>query len=295
MSTHPLPQTRIYCTLRWGGLAQPPYVLANPGPLKALRQRVILLMPGYNVSDAKAHRELRHFEDHLRRVASQLSPHVGWLLWPGDWSVPLLRGAAYPFKLARTAAIGEAVAAFVAENFRGVDARTIEVVLVAHSLGCKVALEAAEGLRQALPWMNPSQLKLFLMGAAVASEEVASGGRLYQAARYSDARGVLHSSSDWILQTAFRAGQAVTPRQPWRSAAVGVRGEPAGTWTYSEPMAGYGHGAYWNSRACAEHFARFMGQPVSTPLASRPAAMRPMLPARLGLARQLALRRLGRR
>lgn len=284
-----LPQTRMYYTLRWGDFDVPPWVAGNAEEASIPRRRLILLMPGYNVPERKAQRELKDFELRLRALSASLSGDVGWLTWPGDWWVPLVRGAAYPFKVARTPAYGAVIGRFL-QKLPPLAGQATDVVLVAHSLGCKIALEAADWLRVSHPMAS---LRVFLMGAAVAVEDVDAGGRLHDAARFPLERGVLHSTSDWVLRGPFLAGQAVAPGQAWRGGAVGTQGQPEGAWTFSEPMEGFGHGAYWTSPRSAEQFARFMGVPVPTAPPVRVARLRSIAPARDVRSRLIGVRRLG--
>jgi hypothetical protein len=275
-----LPATGLYATLRWDSSSPPQQVGSGDAFAFARRRpRLILLIPGYNVSESRAQAQLSRFEGHLQGISARLAADVGWLVWRGDWAVPRLGGLAYPFKVAETRHLGKLVADFIVK-LRRETSRNREVVLVAHSLGCKLALEAVECLRAA--GVPGKGVKLFLMAAAVAIDEVGIEGRpLFLAARHPVQRGVLHSRSDLILRTMFRLGQAVAPGVPWWSGAVGVAGDPRSGWTFSEPMRGFGHGAYWGHRHSADKFAHFMGSPnASTGWPVRDIAHRPGAGAR---------------
>jgi len=270
-----LPATGLYATLRWAGSSRPARVgSGNPFAFSRRRPRLILLIPGYNVSESRAQGELSRFEGHLQGISARLAADVGWLVWRGDWGLPRLGGLAYPFKVAETRHLGKLVADFIIE-LRRESSQNREIVLVAHSLGCKLALEAVECLRAS--GVPTNGVKLFLMAAAVAIDEVDVAGRpLFLAARHPVQRGVLHSRSDLVLRAMFRLGQAVAPDVPWWSGAVGVEGDPGSAWTFSEPMPGFGHGAYWGHRNSAEKFANFMGSPnASTRAPVRDIAHRP--------------------
>lgn len=250
------PQTRLYASLRWEASQALPFVNGDIIAFQAPRERLILLVHGYNVSLSTGHRLLRLFEDRLRDKSASLARDVGWLMWPGDLPLPVLSMVSYPFKLGATLELGRRIASFLA-SLTSAQGAPPEIVLVAHSLGCKVVLETVEQLRASFPAV---QVRVFLMAAAVAVEDVLPGGRLHGAARHAHERAVLHSTSDWVLRVGFRIGQFAAPNAAYLRGAVGSEGRPEEAWTHSRPMTGLGHSAYWKHVRSVDEFVAWMGK-----------------------------------
>lgn len=283
------PATNLYASLQWRAPGIPRNVMADSEGFFAPRRRFILLLHGYNVSEKGGQKALHGFERRLRRYSASLGGDLGWLMWPGDLKVPLIGGAAYPFKVTAASKIGERIARFL-EKLRNHNGDPSEIVVVAHSLGCRVTLEA---LRTLLERGAPANISIMLMAAAVPVSEIQQGGRLRAAALYALRRAVMHSKHDWVLQTLFRAGQSLTPGEKFWPQAVGTAGQPGEVWGESFLMQGFGHSSYWSSAETAKIFAQWMGRssPRATQrrvLAIRAAAHPRQLPLRTLSARRIS-------
>src|SRR4051794_6110128 len=63
------------------------------------RNLLLLLIHGYNVSRKEAAQSYTDFEKNLAKYSQVLADNCCWMFWPGDAWMPLLRKAAYPWRL----------------------------------------------------------------------------------------------------------------------------------------------------------------------------------------------------
>ena len=167
--------------------------------------------------------------------------------WPGDHRSPVITQLTYASRVSAATASGQALGRLLADQ-----PRSTEVVLVAHSLGCRVLLAALEWLLDQEAGRGPRISAAFLLAAAVPVGECLPPERF--AARYPDARYVvLHSHRDRALSLAFGPGQFLFDRM---AQAVGRYGRPeVDRWDQRVPT-GLGHSDYWRSPHVAERVAR---------------------------------------
>lgn len=250
------PASKLYATLQWRAPGIPQNVLADTEGFSSPRRRYILLLHGYNVSEGGGQKTLHGFERRLRRYSAALAGDLGWLMWPGDLKVPYVGGVAFPFKVTTARRLAERIARFLSK-LRSFTQAPPEIVLVAHSLGCRVTLETLRVLSDEASSANVSVL---LMAAAVPVRHVEPGGSLHEAARFARRRAVMYSTSDWVLQVLFRTGESVAPGEPVWPTAVGTQGMPEKLWTESFRMIGFGHGSYWKRSETVELFSKWMGR-----------------------------------
>jgi hypothetical protein len=236
-----------------GGEVRRPAALQGASPLLP-RARCTVLIHGYNNHEGEAaaaylgfrEREYALFED-LRPGA--LEARFADCFWPGDaaWPGPLdwLDFLFYPaaVPIARSAAPGP-----LADAIRRIPGVVI-VDIVAHSLGCRLALEVLKDLRAN---GGPAIGRVCLMAAAVPLEYVGAAGPYGEVLRALQAANVeirvLHSTSDLVLALAFAPGQAVAG-EPTRG-ALGRDGPPpdmpgAGANVTGRRIAGAAHSDYW--------------------------------------------------
>lgn len=211
------------------------------------RSRVVLLVHGYNVSEPEAHAEYDDFAAGLTDLAPQLSGQVGRLLWPGDSGVPLLRPLAYPWRVASAVDCASDLARYIHERDTP-EGRPAAVVLIAHSLGVRLVIEAMARLAELEP-VETRPVTLVLMAAAVAVDTARDRVWPYVARSPRFQTVVLFSEFDKVLRFAFPIGQLLAePRAFQLQEAVGLHGRPLhGVWTSRERMARYDHGDYWRS------------------------------------------------
>jgi pimeloyl-ACP methyl ester carboxylesterase len=178
-----------------------------------------------------------------------------WYFWPGDtFRYRPLSMAAYFTE------VGDAVTAgrYLADYLTGIAPRNpdLSVNIVAHSLGCRVALEAAIALKEL---SGPSVGKLLLFAAAV-PEGLCVPGQPY-GGDLADKVTVLWSNSDRVLRRSFLVGQAMARRfrneiDPGEQReAVGYAGGPPQRWHGERWSCGLGHGDYWKPGPALDRLA----------------------------------------
>ncbi|MEM7238892.1 MAG: alpha/beta hydrolase [Pseudomonadota bacterium] len=282
-------------------MLNPPYinfrVLASgggvrPRPVISLtgleRQRkIVLLIHGFNTTKIEAREGYEAFDDLLKRVAPRLARCLCPVYWPGDSH---LKAGGYPWLVNRAAECGDQLANWLASQ-KG------EIIIVAHSLGCRLTLEALSALASL---GGGPKIRVFLMAAAVPVELIRQVGHLRDGLERAESVDVLHSEADGVLAVWFRLGQSLAPGEgQMLPEAVGLRGRPGkDVWTRAAEMPGYSHGEYWIGPRMASHVAHRLGAPVAKPRPvrltshNRVAPERPKLPPRPDVApRRLVFRR----
>lgn len=216
-----------------------------PGPPVGFRTLTIWIH-GYNNSEIKIRDTWRATYRRMCALGHQGGlGGVAWFFWPGDTFKHRLLSAPFYFMEVRDAVdAGQSLAAYLT----GIAVKNpgLEVNIVAHSLGCRVALEAAATLSEL---EGPRVRNLLLFAAAVPEGLCVPGGP------YGDelARNttVLWSTADNVLRRAFRVGQAMARRfhgeiDPGnRRSAVGCTGQPSSRWNGEATSCGFEHGDYW--------------------------------------------------
>lgn len=243
-----------------GGLLREPR-----GTAAAFRPRryAVLLVHGYKVDEDEADRSYRIFKKALVKLAPRIDVDVGFVYWPGDGSVPALRALKYPEKVP-VAVLGSSQLAHYISSRRRFDGGPAHVVIVAHSLGCRLTLEAIARLPD-----TSNDVSLFLMAAAVPVSTVEPNGHLNASLSRAGRRWVFYSSSDLVLKGTFGIGQRLAGDRGLPQ-AVGLRGRPERhAWTARKRMTGYGHSDYWTSEDVPRFVASALFGAVPMP-AKRP-------------------------
>jgi hypothetical protein len=240
----------------------------------APKARLILLVHGYNVSRPEAEPV---YDDFARRMHA-LSPFIAddfcAVYWPGDTSVPIIRGAWYPWRIAQARGCAPLLLDFLEARRSGTEC-PVHFVIIAHSLGCRFVLETLK-LFSEQPDRRSFQIDVILMAAAVPEHLLRSGGVLQGARQGCGSARVLYSQADRILRFAFPIGQWVAGEP---GVAVGRNGEPTGYWNEVRQMHGYDHGDYWRLWEITWLIARWLGLSVMPPPTARSVWSRSIAPA----------------
>lgn len=229
------------------------------GPGEDLSARhIVVLVHGYNNDREKAERSFDHFSNALRRLApaaigSAAGPTWGFY-WPTRVLGPGFFLSTYVSCARRAEATGQALANFLA----GTLGPRQSVTIVGHSMGCRVALEAARQFRKldADQAPRPRLRALALMAAAVPEPMCDPAGALFDLRCQGSKEWVFHSTHDMVLLFSFPAGQRLL-REPGR--AVGRRGGPPGRRWDERVETENGHGDYWPSGTVVETIANLLG------------------------------------
>lgn len=224
------------------------------GPDQRLKRRqVTVLIHGYNNSQPDAEASYRRFR---KKLARQVTPgrlrRIGpiWEFhWPGDLPSPLWSKASFPARIADAEASGELLGNFLAIRCRP----ETRVNLIAHSLGCHVALQAVESVSAA---NAPERIRRVVLMAAAVPTLMCAGAEEEFGPHEGTAETVLYSRSDRVLELAYPLGAAGY----WgiRAEAVGRRGNPADRWT-TVVHTGLHHGEYWDTTTAVVPVAKALG------------------------------------
>ncbi|MDH7975673.1 alpha/beta fold hydrolase [Sphingomonas sp. AR_OL41] len=201
-----------------GGVLRNPAV--EPVDLLIDRDRILLLIHGFNVTQADADRSYTIFE---RQLSDDVRNRIVRLYWPGDSSTKAdsrtgqqgalskyLSAASYSWKppIARQSAqkLRDLLnATFISRANSGRN-RPLEICVVAHSLGCRLTLEMLE--RVLVSVGRDAELPLtVLMAAAVPEYMVKGTDSLASVVSQLPELWVLYSRSDTVLRRFFRPGQ----------------------------------------------------------------------------------------
>ena len=211
-----------------------------------------VLIHGYN-NDAPT--AAASYDEFLTNMPLDTLARAGDIIefyWPGDkWNF-----VGYSISVRRAVRSGRRLQEFLAEQF---PLAPVSLTVVAHSLGCRVALEFVAA---ALAAQRPrfASLNLCLMAAAVPVEMLRVSGPLNGAAAAATQARILHSSCDEALGWPFISGQ-FGAREPTRE-AVGRAGGPAFCWRTPRNMTPYQHGEYWTHDESAAEVRMLFGLPT---------------------------------
>jgi pimeloyl-ACP methyl ester carboxylesterase len=208
----------------------------------------VVLVHGYNTSHEEARESYARFRWWLGYF--NVRARILELHWPGDRKWGRLSAFCYPMRIGTAIASGARLADWISSCHA--EAR---FTLVAHSLGCRLVMEAVERLRA----INSTNrlVGVCLMAAAVPVRAVTMRSLGPRSGELRTRWQVLFSRSDNVLKDFFRTGQAAG-RDYIGSKAVGLTGEPAEIWNSagttlemeqdsiaSTQRGYYDHGHYW--------------------------------------------------
>jgi len=246
------------------------------GNLDAIaRRECLVLLHGFNNAEGEAAAAYFGFRGRQNEIFQPGDPSAfdrrfGDAFWPGDadwwWFFDKVDFLVYPSAVHTAVKAGEQLAnlLFHMPNLERVD-------FIAHSLGCRIALETVQQIRARTSVVIRY---VCLMAAAVPSEMLEPGGRYYDlmtalAAESTEIK-ILHSKQDPVLHVAFPFGQALAGFNEASGRALGRYG-PApsmpgfGATLTEREIPGASHGDYWGhsrndpSVAATEAAGRFLG------------------------------------
>jgi len=230
---------------------------------------LMVLVHGYNVNKRGAEASYSAFTSLLQKYGiSSLSTYgqiVGFC-WPGDVNLGIFSGLAYPTEMGVVRKSAALLADFLTK-LKGPQGLPIQVIVVAHSLGNRLALQMIGNLlQQSNKWGRTEGL--CLMAGAVQVGMVEDVNRLGAAVRASKTR-VLFSKDDTVLHWAFPAGETAA-LEGFFPQAVGRFGNPVTAWTSKFDLQPYNHGDYFSGKGnddrSARYVAQFLGAAVPTEL-----------------------------
>ncbi|MFF1563790.1 alpha/beta hydrolase [Streptomyces sp. NPDC058293] len=226
----------------------------GPTPHLALYEpHLVILIHGFNVNGEEANVSYVKFRRELRSALSLGHEEVlgaFWEFhWPGDHPFKPVSTVTYSARIGAAESAGERLA----EMLKKLSA-TQEVTLIAHSLGCRVALETVRRVLSGNYNRGARVRNVFLLAAAVPVHDCAARGRYSGEAR--DPEHVFYSDRDEVLISAFKLGQY--PYHPSaKDEAVGQHGWPWLRWK-TATRTRLRHGGYWSSRRVAREIVMLM-------------------------------------
>jgi pimeloyl-ACP methyl ester carboxylesterase len=239
-------------------------VRPSGSPEDVQARRHIILIHGFHNSKDRAQKSYAVFLEQMRGVMP--AGRFGRLgavwpfYWPGNHPNRLISIASYS---ARVSDAGEA-GRLLAEYLAGLRHRP-EVCLVAHSLGCRVALETVARIREVGGAYHGARItEVCLLAAAVPVVRCRSP-YAFAAALPKSREHVFHSRRDLALRLGFRPGQGIYGES---GRAVGRDGLPARRWTTTTDTR-LRHSQYWGSRDVAREIADHLGLTTSRRLVTR--------------------------
>ena len=219
------------------------------------RRRIVLLIHGFATHAQSAKSTYERFARRVEFLSGGRLPAGTdfWAVyWPGDDWNPVISRLTYGSRVPEADNAGEKLGE-VLELLSHKD-----VVIVAHSLGCRVALNGIVKFDTKHQARQISVSRVVLMAAAVPRFDVeGSTGRFRREVLAPGiVQHVMYSKRDLVLRGLFPIGQRVA-RSGW-SNAVGLTGKPKGRWDRAERYS-FGHGGYWKSEFPARSIARLLG------------------------------------
>jgi pimeloyl-ACP methyl ester carboxylesterase len=222
----------------------------------------IILIHGFRNSETDALETYQTFRSHLDGISPFLSNKLFYLVWPGDHfgGNPIRY---FDDNVQNALEAGRTLARFMHDLIAD-QASPCQFIIIAHSLGCRLAAEMMRELHR----RNPAachEFKLFLMAGALPTGDVltdqASGTGLGVAGYVAN----LFSPDDRVLRILFPLGEIGGLRLGLEP--IGLNGAPVDFgWSERAHMEGFGHGDYWKKMTATEFIARALGGTVATAL-----------------------------
>lgn len=231
--------------------------------------RIVIMIHGFNTSKDDASAKYRALAREIEKRASGGFSALGELVefhWPGDHPNAAVSLASYGSRVGPAKDAGQKLA----RRWLRCRRRDQHVVVIAHSLGCRAALELEATIADIAEesGYNGARIDaLFLMAAAV-PVSLCTPASDYPAPIEGAAEHVLVSKKDGTLLRWFNAGQDIA-NEPGE--AVGIRGDPAHRWTTVVPTT-LDHGEYWGDAYLAHVICRILGVRSWKEVVSRTAA-----------------------
>jgi len=238
---------------------------AREGTFRRARA-ITLLVHGFNTDVARARAA---YAAMTKNLPPKQRENIFHLFWPGDVTDSrLTSGLRYAEVPNRARDCADMLAEFMMEQFEARadhDPSTTEIRIIAHSLGCRLALELCQRLR----FSGGYKVKdVVLMAAAVPRYMAAKSGRFnLEKTGGKETTLVLHSKKDKILFAFFKTGQRYESEYfegitNGRAALgrFGLEGLGIAKTSISEEKTDHDHADYWSAPGVSQSIAiKFKG------------------------------------
>ncbi len=226
---------------------------------------LVLLIHGFAVNEEDARRAYQSFRNNL---PSDRKMQLTQFFWPGDAHVSSIRSKlGYSWMPDRAEEAALLLEEILIEKLARQGTGTINLYIVAHSLGCRLTLETLRLLRS---HKNRVRIRLVvLMAAAVPLYEIkpnsSSLARFNLRKMNSEQIQVHYSRRDLVLRYIFQAGQLASASNPMNRIsgrrALGSVGLPK-SYDQMHHINDYktrnGHGGYWEDENLASQVAQYL-------------------------------------
>jgi len=208
---------------------------------------LVVLIHGFHNPAGKASKSYDKFRQALNKVSEGGEKDLGAIweyYWPGDHPSRPISAVTYPIRVGIARTAGE----LLAREWLAHREPHQRVHIVAHSLGCRVALEAIRTIRKEEEmgrYHGARVQRVFLLAAAVPASLCIESREWFSRPLASSTEHVFYSRKDRVLQGAFPLGQLLVGRES--GPAVGRNGQPGGSRWASRTDTGLGHSRYWPS------------------------------------------------
>lgn len=256
------------------------------GPSLLDQRPMLIFIHGFANDESRARRSYAELSQSLcRRPGPVWGENIWWFYWPGDGRFAGESQLLYPYQISHARDAAAHLAAFLGRP-AGAGRR---VVLVAHSLGCRVALETLR-LLDARPDAGAVQVEGTCLLAAAVPVPMCKAGQPFGSTSLRRRQVALHSRSDRVLQFAFRIGQSARLDGGLWPEAVGRFGNPDQRWAVQSRSTGLGHGEYYSAPATKVALRYLLGWHYSRTPEARTPPVRTHGQSRLPPERRLPVR-----
>lgn len=227
-------------------------------------ERLLILIHGFNMTRQRAADALAGFHRRLSSGSARPLPDTWFFYWPGDHEDPRLSAVTYSVAVETAKTAGERLGQLLTEL-----SPSQEVILVGHSLGCRVLLHALRYVAGAHARGTPSAQVVMacLMAAAVPEGRCQGLHQIYGSDVIKPAIHVMYSRNDCVLHRIFPLGQKL--KGEVMGPAVGYLGGPPERWAEPRRETGLGHGDYLTAPESAATVAKMIDPTLPQTLAAR--------------------------
>lgn len=233
------------------------------GYLRYSDRNLIVLIHGFNVNQFEAKKSYSDLSNNLENIGvkKRITNRFCGFFWPGNLN-NFLSKPSYRMQVNKSKKIAIKLSDYLVKL--SIKYPKIKFTFFAHSLGCRLLLEAIKnGYGNGLFSDNKIPL-VCLLAAAVPVYRVKENGSLHITRSAIEKLTGIYSKEDTVLRTWFRLGQISIGNHPFPE-AVGYNGNPKTFWKGGRNKASelrIKHDEYWKELAVAKKIASEMSVPI---------------------------------
>ncbi len=241
------------------------------GSLPAGVGQCIILVHGFNVNERSAKKNYESLSNNLSggSVFGHTPGQLCEFFWPGNESGALESAFSYSRQISKARDSGVLLGDYLRQYLQ--KSPGTQFVLVCHSLGCRLVLEALRSITT----VNPNaalHIRLIIMMAAAVPFHFINAGH-FNVPLYSKKTACLYSQQDSILRYLFPIGQSMAG-DGFYPTAIGLNGSPLPLWTGGHLETGLSHKDYWGSKQVATRVRAILGMATARTISTRMISVR---------------------